>query len=195
MILTAPLPLGEPDLFVIATDENPIDDSDICLAISKNLEKNRESGYELNARIAQVGFQISNTRLRIMNIQGAGPKKKLLYAGVNRKKLYDTVQNNIHLKPMNALLGVVADYAQIHGFEAMDWHGSNAEFKKYPTILNALQFRERTPRVFELDLMAVNRKKILSRVTGANPEKIENYQKLYSTFKPLLDRLNLGISS
>jgi hypothetical protein len=189
MILTAPLPLGEPDLFVIATNENPIDDSDICLAISKNLEKNEESGYELNARIAQVGFQIAQTRLRIMNIQGAGPKEKLLRAGVDRKKLYEKVHKKTHLKPMNALLGVVADYAQLNGFKTLDWNGSNAQFHHYPTILNALQFREHKPRFFELDLVAVNRKKILSRVTGADPEKIGNYQTLYSVFEPLLERL------
>ena len=142
-------------------------------------------------RIAQLGFKVYPDHLEIMNLQGSGPRDKYKRNGLDTKRLYQNLQRAMcGMKPINALVGVLAILAKENpDLQSILYrHNTNCAVCgiNYTTVLQAAKFRETVNGVLSLDL-SLDERKILQRITGANPERRAYLAGLLDEFREKLE--------
>lgn len=177
-----PLPASYRTIVIPPHSALSVDGADYTLGILRH----QEAEY---FRVAQAGFIVHNARLRIVNLQGSGPKDKFHRAGLDRHQFYNNLRRRLAgMKPINALLGVIAILAKEDPrFESLFFDPDTfvEGDLNYATVLQALHFRQNASGIFELDLRLPERE-ILARTTGANPERHAYFSGLLADFREKL---------
>ena len=163
-----------------------VDKSDITLALLT------EAKYE-TFRVAQIGFKIHNRLLEIMNIQGAGPRKKLSANNVSGKGLMEEFRDQTCLKPLNTLLTSLGIFSRSKGLDEIIWKGENAnQGLNYKTVLFSSGFREDEHGIMRLDTTEENWD-LVHYLIRDNREKLYNFVYLHIGINRVINEATEGL--